>query len=59
MDGTLKLVSDQNQSATFNFTVLRKDGKTEKVSGIGLRLRVEAQKQRVWLGLLEDFRNEY
>jgi hypothetical protein len=54
----LNLSLDQNQSATFNFTVLRKDGKTEKVSEIGLRLRAEAQKQMVWLGLLEDFRSE-
>jgi len=50
-----KLSLDQSQSATFHFTFPRKDGKTEKVSEIGLRLRVEAQKQVVLLGLLEDF----
>ena len=53
-----KLSLDQSQSATFNFTFPRKDVKTEKISEIGLRLRVEAQKQVVWLGLLQDFRNE-
>jgi len=52
-----KLSLDQSQSATFNFTFPRKDGKTEKISEIGLRLRVEAQKQVVWLGLMEDFPN--
>ena len=53
-----KLSLDRSPSATFNFTFPRKDGKTEKESEIGLRLRVEAQKQVVWLGLMEDFRNE-
>jgi hypothetical protein len=53
-----KLSLDQSQSAAFNFTFPRKDGKTEKVSEIGLRLRVEAQKQVVCLGLREDFQNE-
>ena len=53
-----KLSLDQSQSATFNFTFPRKEAKTEKVSEIGLRLRVEAQKHVVWLGLMGDFRNE-
>lgn len=53
-----QLLLDHGQSATFNFTFPRKDVKIEKVSEIGLRLRVEAQKQVVWLGLMEDFRNE-
>ena len=50
-----KLSLDQSQSATFNFTFPRKDRKTEEVSEVSLRLRVEAQKQVVLLGLLEDF----
>jgi hypothetical protein len=53
-----KLSLDPSQSATFNFTVVGKDGTTEKVSEIGSRLRVEVQKHVVWLGLMEDFRNE-
>lgn len=53
-----KLSLAQSQSVTFSFTFPRKDEKTEKVSEIGLRLRVAAQKQVVWLGLMEDFRNE-
>lgn len=53
-----KLFLAQRQSVTFSFTFPRKDGKTEKISEIGLRLRVKAQKQVVWLGLMEDFRNE-
>lgn len=50
-----KLSLDQSQSATFNFTFPRKVGKTEKVSEVSLRLRAEAHKQIVMLGLLEDF----
>jgi hypothetical protein len=50
-----KLSLDQSPSATFNFTFPRKDWKTEEVSEANLRLRVEAQKQVVLLGLLEDF----
>ena len=50
-----KLSLDQSQSATFNFTFPRKDRKTEEVSEVSLRLRVEAQKQVVLLGLLENF----
>jgi hypothetical protein len=51
----LKLSLDRSQSATFNFTFPRKDWKTEEVSEVSLRVRVEAQKQVVLLGLLEDF----
>jgi hypothetical protein len=53
-----KLSLDQSQSATFNFTFPRKDWKTEEVSEVSLRVRVEAQKQVVLLGLMEDFRDE-
>ena len=50
-----RLLLDQLPSATFNFTFPRKDWKTEKVSEVSLRVRVEAQKQIVLLGFLEDF----
>ena len=50
-----QLSLDQSQSTTFNFTFPRKDRKTEEVSEVSLRLRVEAQKQVVLLGLLENF----
>jgi hypothetical protein len=50
-----KLSLDQNQSATFNITFPRKDWKTEEVSEVSLRLRVEMQKQTVLLGRLQDF----
>ena len=50
-----KLSLDQSQSATFNITFPRKDWKTEKVSEVSLRVRVEAEKQVVLLGLLQDF----
>lgn len=53
-----QLSLDQCQSAAFHFTFPRKDGKTEKGFEISLRLRVEAQKQVVSLGLMEDFWNE-
>jgi len=53
-----KLSLDQSQSATFNFTFPRKDWRTEKVSEISLRVRVETQKQAVLLSLMEDFRDE-
>ena len=46
---------DQSQSATFNFTFPRKDWKTKEVSEVSLRVRVEAQKQVMLLGLLQDF----
>src|SRR5262249_16431079 len=42
-------------SATFNFNFPHKDWKTEKISEISLRLRVEAQEQVVLLGLSKDF----
>lgn len=42
-------------SATFNFTFPRKDWRTEEISEISLRLRIEAQEQIVLLGLLQDF----
>ena len=50
-----KLSLDQSRSATFNITFPRKDWKTEKVSEVSLRVRVEAEKQVVLLGLLQDF----
>ena len=50
-----QLSLDQSQSATFNFTFPRKDWKTEEVSEVNLQVRVEAQKQVVLLGLLQDF----
>ena len=50
-----KLLLDRRQSVTFNFTFPRKDWKTGEVSEISLRVRVEAQKQVVLLGLLQDF----
>ncbi len=50
-----RLSLDQSQSATFNFTFPRRDRKTEEVSEVRLRVRVEAQKQVVLLGLLENF----
>lgn len=50
-----QLSLDHSQSATFNFTFPRKGPKAEEVSEVSLRVRVEAQKQVVLLGLLEDF----
>lgn len=50
-----KLSLDRSPSATFNFAFPRKDSKTEEVSESSLRVRVEAQRQFVLLGLLEDF----
>jgi hypothetical protein len=52
-----QLSLDHSQSATMNFTFPCKDCKTEQVTEVSLRLRAEAQKQDVWLGLMEDFRN--
>jgi hypothetical protein len=49
-----KLSLDQSQYATFNVSFQHKDGKTGMLSEIGFRLRVEVQKQAVWLGLMED-----
>ena len=51
----VKLCLDQSQSATFNFTFLRKDWRIGKVSEVSLRLRAEEDKQIMSLGLLEDF----
>lgn len=45
----------QSQSATFNFSFTRMGCKTEEASEISLRLRAEAPKQVVLLGLLKDF----
>ena len=42
-------------SATFNFSFRHKDWKTEEISEISLRLRVEVKEQVVLLGLLQDF----
>ena len=42
-------------SATFNFSFPHKDWKTEEISEISLRLRVEVKEQVVLLGLLQDF----
>jgi len=50
-----KLSLDRSQSAIFNFTFPRKNWKTGELFEINLRVRVEAQEQIVWLGLLEDF----
>ncbi len=50
-----QLSLDQSQSATFNFAFPPKDWKTEKVSEVSLRVRVEADEQVVLLGLLKDF----
>jgi hypothetical protein len=46
-----QLSLDQSQSVDFNFTFSRKDRKTEEVSEVSLRVRVETQKQVVLLGL--------
>jgi len=50
-----QLSRDQSQSATFNFTLPRKDRRTEVATEVSLRGRVEVKKQVVLLGLLEDF----
>ena len=50
-----QLSLDPLPSATFNFAFPRKDWKTEEISEINLRLRVEAKEQVVLLGLLQDF----
>ncbi len=50
-----QLSLDQSQSVDFNFTFSRKDWKTEEISEVSLRVRVETQKQVVLLGLLQDF----
>ena len=50
-----KLSLDQSQSGTFNFVCTRKHCTTGDALEVSLRLRVEAQKQVVLLGLLKDF----
>ena len=50
-----KLSLDQSQSGTFNFICTRKHCTTGDALEVSLRLRVEAQKQVVQLGLLKDF----
>ena len=50
-----QLSLDHRLSATFNFTFPRKHWRTEEISEASLRLRVEVQKGRAYLGLLEDF----
>ena len=50
-----QLSLDQSQSVTFNFIFQRKDWKTEDPPEVSLRVMVEAQKQIVLLGFLEDF----
>ncbi len=50
-----QLSLDQSQSVDFNFTFSRKGWKTEEISEVSLRVRVETQKQVVLLGLLQDF----
>ena len=49
-----QLSLDSLSSATFNFTLPRKDWKTDEISESSLRLRVDAQEQVVFLGLLQD-----
>ena len=51
----LQLTLNQSQVATFNFVFPSNDWETEKKWDISLRLRVEAYKQVVLLGLLSDF----
>ncbi len=46
---------DQLQSFTFTFDFLRDDKHKGKMMEARLRLRVEAQKQVVLLGLMQDF----
>jgi hypothetical protein len=46
---------DQRQSFPFTFDFLRKDRQTGRTTEASLRLRVEAQKQVVLLGLSQDF----
>ena len=51
----LQLTLNQSQVATFNFVIPSNDWETEKKWDISLRLRVEAYKQVVLLGLLSNF----
>jgi len=50
-----QLSLDQSQTVTFNFIFQWKDWKTEDAPEVSLRVRVEAQKQVVLLGFLEEF----
>ena len=45
----------QRESITFTFDFLREDKHTGAFTEASLRLRVEAQKQAVLLGLMQDF----
>ena len=51
----LSLDLRQRESITFTFDFLREDKHTGKFIEASLRLRVEAQKQVVLLGLIQDF----
>jgi len=46
---------DHFPCATFNFTFPRKHGRAHEPTEVGLRLRVEVQKQTTFVGLLQDF----
>jgi hypothetical protein len=46
---------DQRQSFTFTFDFLREDRHIGRITEASLRLEVEAQKQVVLLGMLQDF----
>ena len=54
----LKLSLDQSQSATLNFVFQDIDWKVKKIRDVSLRLRVQAHKPVVLLGLLSDFQEE-
>ena len=51
----LSLDLRQRESVSFTFDFLREDKHTGKFIEASLRLRVEAQKQVVLLGLIQDF----
>jgi hypothetical protein len=50
-----ELCLDHRLTATFTFTFPRKHWKTEEVTGISLRLRVETHENLTRVGLLPDF----
>lgn len=50
-----QLTLDHHLSATFNFTFPRQHWRTGEIGEACLRLRAEVQKERTYLGLLEDF----
>lgn len=52
-----QLSLDPLPSTTFNFTFPRKYDKADETIEVSLRLRAEAQKQVVLIGLIEDFRD--